>query len=377
MTIGDRRTEAVSDDLTGFRALFPALERWVWLNTPTVPPAARPVLHALRRVEAQWESGDFSWQAWESEGEATREQIGKLIGAPAGTVALAGFVAECAATVAASLPPGKVVVGEREFRSNLAPWLALRARGFEVVEVPAKDGVTFTESLTDAVDDATVLLAVSEVQSSNGFRVHLPELAQHCREHDARLFVNATQSLGALRLDVGDLGIDYLACHGYKWLLAPRGAAWLYVRRDRLDEIRPLAPSWHSVPQPYEDYYGEAPLAEDARKLDASWAWFSFVGARAALDLHLSLDRGAVEERCLGLAAAFREEASRRGFDLVPEDAPSQIVAVRLPDPDAVRERLKQQRILAAVRGGFLRLGFHAYNDETDVEAGLQALGRP
>jgi len=367
----------VSDTLAGFRDLFPALERWVWLNTPTVPPAARPVLEALHRVEAQWETGEFSWQAWEAEAEATREQFARLIGAAHGNVALAGFVAESVATVAASLPPGKVVVGEREFRSNLAPWLALRRRGFDVTEVPAKDGVVRTEDLAGAIDEATVLLAVSEVQSSNGFRVRLPELAERCREHGARLFVNATQSLGALRLDVEELGIDFLACHGYKWLLAPRGAAWLYVRRDRLDEVRPLAPNWHSVPDPYEDYYGEAPLAEDARKLDVSWAWFSFVGARAALDLHLSLDRPAVEERCLGLAASFREEASRRGFDLVPEDAPTQIIGVRLPDADAVRERMKERRVLAAVRGGFLRLGFHAYNDESDVAAALDALGRP
>ncbi|MDQ4098825.1 MAG: aminotransferase class V-fold PLP-dependent enzyme, partial [Actinomycetota bacterium] len=338
---------------------------------------ARPVIDALHRVEAEWESGEFSWQAWQSEAYATREQFARLIGAPQGTVALATFVAESAATVAASIPPGKVVVGEREFRSNLAPWLALRTRGYDVVEVPAKDGVTWTESLADAVDDATVLLAVSEVQSSNGFRVRLPELAERCREHGARLFVNATQSLGALRLDVRELGIDYLACHGYKWLLAPRGAAWLYVRADRLEEMRPLAPNWHSVPDPYEEYYGETPLAEDARKLDVSWAWFSFVGARAALDVHLSLDPAEAEGRCLRLAAAFREEASRRGFDLVPEDAPSQIIGVRLPDADAVRERMKERRVLAAVRGGLLRLGFHAFNDDGDVAAALEALGRP
>lgn len=367
----------MTDALADFRSLFPALKRWVWLNTPTVPPAARPVLDALHRVEAEWEAGEFSWQSWEAEAEATREQLARLLGAREGTVALGTSMAECAATVAASLPRGKVVVGEREFRSNLAPWLALRGKGVEVTEVAAKDGVVGTEYLSGAVDDETVLVAVSEVQSSNGFRVRLAELAERCHQHDARLFVNATQSLGALRLDVGELELDYVACHGYKWLLAPRGAAWLYVRPDRLDELLPLAPNWHSVPDPYEDYYGEAPLAADARKLDASWAWFSFVGARAALDLHLSLDRAAVEERCLGLAASFREEASRRGFDLVPQDAPSQIIGVRLPDAGAVRERMKERRVLAAVRGGFLRLGFHAFNNEGDVSAALDALGRP
>jgi selenocysteine lyase/cysteine desulfurase len=367
----------VSGELDGFRSLFPALERWVWLNTSTVPPAARPVLEALRRAEAEWEAGEFSWQAWEAEAEETRGQFALLMGTAEGTVALTTSLSECAATVAASLPAGKVVVGEREFRSNLAPWLALRGRGFVVTEVPAKDGVVRTEDLVGAIDDATVLVAVSEVQSSNGFRVRLSDLAARCREHDARLFVNATQSLGALRVDAGGLGIDYLGCHGYKWLLAPRGAAWLYVRPDRLDELLPLAPNWHSVPDPYDDYYGEAPLAEDARKLDASWPWFSFVGARAALDVHLSLDRAAVEQRCLELAATFRAEASRRGFDLVPEDAPTQIIGVRLPDADTVRERLKARRVLGAVRGGLLRLGFHAFNNEGDVSRALDALGRP
>lgn len=367
----------MTDAFGGFRSLFPALERWVWLNTPTVPPAARPVLEALRRVEAEWESGDFSWQAWEMEAHATRAQFARLINAPDGSVALASFVAEAAATVAASLPPGRVVVGEREFHSNLFPWLALRERGFEVSLVPAADGVVGTEALADAVDDQTVLVAVSEVQSSNGFRVRLADLAQRCRDHGARLFVNATQSLGALRLDVESTPVDYVACHGYKWLLAPRGAAWLYVHPNRLDELRPLAPNWHSVPDPYEDYYGEGPLAEDARKLDTSWAWFSFAGAHAALDLHLSLDRSAVEERCLRLAATFREEAGARGFDLVPEEAPSQIVGVRVPHPDEVRERLKARRVLGAVRGGFLRLGFHAFNGEGDVTAALEALGAP
>ncbi|MGH2682279.1 MAG: aminotransferase class V-fold PLP-dependent enzyme [Actinomycetota bacterium] len=366
----------MNDALAAFRDVFPALERWVWLNTPTVPPAARPVLEALRRAEAEWEAGEFSWQAWEAEGEVTREQFARLIGAAGGTVALTTSLSECAATVAASLPTGKVVVGEREFRSNLAPWLALRRRGFAVTEVPAKDGVVRTEDLVGAIDDTTVLMAISEVQSSNGFRVRLGDLAARCKEHGARLFVNATQSLGALRVDAGALGIDYLGCHGYKWLLAPRGAAWLYVRPDRLEELQPLAPNWHSVPDPYEDYYGEAPLAEDARKLDASWPWFSFVGARAALDLHLSLDRAAVEKRCLELAAAFREEASSRGFDLVPEDEPTQIIGVRIPDAGAVRERMKERRVLAAVRGGFLRLGFHAFNNEDDVVTALDALGR-
>ena len=361
-------------DLAAFRREFPALERVTYLNTATSPPAARPVLEALRRAAAEWESGEFSWQAWEREGQATREAFGRLVGADAGAVALMGSVAEAAATVAASLPPGRLVVGEREFQSNLLPWVAMRERGFEIVEVPAGDGVVSTERLASAVTPGTVLVAISEVQSSNGFRVRLAELAAACRAAGARLFVNLTQALGALRFDPA-VDADYVAVHGYKWLLAPRGAAWLAVRRDRLDELRPLLPNWHSVEEPYADYYGSTmPLAAGASRLDTSMAWFPWVGARAALDLVASLDAAAVERRCLELAATFRAGAAERGYRTVPQEAPSQIVAVDVPRADELKRRLADGRVIAAVRGGYLRLGFHAFNDPSDVEAALKAL---
>lgn len=363
-------------ELASFRSLFPALQRVTYLNTATAAPGAIPVLESLRRVQAEWESGEFSWQAWESEGETSRDLFGRIVGGAGQDVTLMSSVAEAAATVAASLPRGRVVVGEREFTSNLFPWLVLRDRGFDVVEVPATDGVVRTEALVEAITDDTVLVTVTEVQSSNGFRVRLQDLGRRCREVGARLFVDGCQSLGALRLDVDAAGVDFVAAHGYKWLLAPRGAAWLWVRPERLAEVTPLAPSWKSIPDPYTEYYGgPLTLASTARKLDASLAWFSWPGARTALELVTGLDPVAIERRCLDLAATFREEAIARGFELVPEDEPSQVQGIRLSDPRGVRERLLARKVIGAVRADLLRLGFHAYNDESDVAAALEALG--
>jgi selenocysteine lyase/cysteine desulfurase len=299
-----------------------------------------------------------------------------MIGGRSEGVAVVSSLAEAAATVAASLRPGRIVVGEREFRSNLFPWLALANRGFEVVEVKATAGVVTTESLCAAITPGTAFAAVTEVQSATGFRVRLPEIGARCRETGARLFVNLTQSLGALRFDADAAGADYVAAHGYKWLLAPRGASWLWVRGERLSELSPLTPSWKSVAAPLADFYG-GPLvpAAAARRLDASLAWFSWVGARAALELLAGLDAAAVEDRCLALARGFREAASERGFRVAASDAPSQTVALAVPDAEALRGRLEDRRVIASVRGGSLRLGFHAYNDENDVAVVLEALG--
>ncbi len=362
-------------DFGAFRSLFPALERFVWLNTATVAPGARPVLDALARAEREWEEGRFDWQAWEAEADATRSLFGRLIGAGPSDIALVHSVSEAAATVARSLAGGRVVVGAREFRSNLFPWLQLRERGLEVVEVPATDGVVRTRALVEAIDERTTLVAVTEVQSANGFRVRLGQIARRAKEVGARLFVSVMQSLGALRFDVRDDAPDFVVSHGYKWLLAPRGAAWLYVRHDRLDELQPLAANWKTVADPYADYYGgPLTLAPGARRLDTSLAWFPWIGAKAALELLLSYDASAIEARCLALARSFRDGARDLGYALVPEEAPTHIVGVAVTDPEPLRARLAERRVIGAVRGGFLRLGFHAFNDESDVAAALDAL---
>jgi selenocysteine lyase/cysteine desulfurase len=118
-------------------------------------------------------------------------------------------------------------------------------------------------------------------------------------------------------------------------------------------------------------------LPDTGRRLDVTMAWFSWVGARAALDLVRSLDAAEVEARCLALADEFRDEAESRGFAVVPQEEPSQTVALQAPDPAGLRERLREQRVIGAVRGGSLRLGFHAFNDRSDVDAALKALGSP
>ena len=362
-------------NLEELRGLFPALERVTYLNSATASPGATPVLEALRRAQDEWASGEFSWQAWEAEAEETRGLFGQLVGGEAEHVALFGSVSEAAATVAAALEPGRVIVGAREFQSNLFPWLALERRGFEVVQVPATDGVVRTDALVGAIDDRTVLVAVSDVQSATGFRVHLDDIVAACKRKGARLFVDAIQSLGALQYVPG---AHYVASHGYKWLMGPRGAGWFWTSPELLGELYPLAPSWKTVPDPYVEYYGgPIELPDHARRVDMSLAWLTWPGALAALRIHDELDRAEVERRCLSLAREFREEAQRRGFRLVPEDAPSQIQALEVAHPEALKQRLKERHVIGAVRGDALRLGFHAFNNQRDVAAALDALGHP
>jgi len=358
-----------------FRALFPALERTVWLDTPASPPAAMPVVRALIAALDEWRTGEFRWSDWEASGDECRALLAEYLGVPAACVALMGSFVEAAATVAGSLPPGRIVVGDEEYRSNLFPWLAIEDDEHEVVRVRSEGGGVRTEDLIAATTPGTVLVAVSEVLSSDGVRADLAALRTATDDVGAQLFVDVTQSLGALHLDYDALRPDYLAVHGYKWLLCPRGAAWLIVREDHHEQLRPLLPSGQSVPD--EGYFGGTlHPSSGAGRCDTSPAWLSWVGARAALELDLALPQAEVERHCLNLARLFREGAREAGAVPVGNGSPSHIVSARVPDAESLVNSLEAAGIRALALGDRLRVGFHYFNDERDVDAVLGVLRR-
>lgn len=352
----------------------------VWLDTPGAPPGAEPVVQALRQAVSAWSSGEFDQHAWSAAPGEARGLFARLVGVDPATVSTHGSLAEAAATVAGSLPSdpraglGKIVVAAEEFRSNLFPWLARQADGYEVVTVPARAGATRTEDLAGAVTKGTVLHAVSEVTSREGQRLDLPALRAVTDGVGARLFVNLTQSLGALRFDAGAVRPDYLAVHGYKWLLCPRGAAWLVTRPDRVQELRPLAPNWKSTGPPYGYFGGPLRLAVDAGRCDASPAWFPWIGACAALRLLGSLDAGRVERHCLDLAAQFTSHAATIGLLRVTDGPLSQIVVLGTDHADWIVGRLREWGIRATALGDRVRFGFHYFNNDHDVSITLRAL---
>jgi selenocysteine lyase/cysteine desulfurase len=209
------------------------------------------------------------------------------------------------------------------------------------------------------------------VLSTDGERVDLVRLRAAADAVGARIFADVTQSLGVLGVDLAAPRPDYLAVHGYKWMLCPRGAAWLVT--PRYEELRPLMPSWKSADD--DGYFGGTlRLAAGAARCDASSAWLSWIGAEAAIALLSALPASAAEQHCLALAAAFLDAAPEAGAVPVSTGQPSHIAVVRVTDPDAVRTRLQSCGVRARVLGDRLRVGFHYFNNQEDVTAVLGAL---
>jgi selenocysteine lyase/cysteine desulfurase len=321
-----------------------------YLNTPSVgiPPA--PVAAAVAESVERWRTG--ATRPGEFDRYVTRSRAGfaRLLGVDPGRVAIGASVSQLVANVAAALPAGtRVLTAEGDFTSVTFPFAAQDA---SITEVPL-------ELLPERVEGHDVV-AVSVVQSADGRIVDLPALRAAAEAAGAAVLLDATQAVGWLPLDVS--WADWVVAAGYKWLLSPRGSAWLFVRPDAQERTRPVAANWYAGEDPWATVYGlPLRLAGDARAFDLSPVWLAQVGAAAALEYLGGLDLAQVRAHNTGLADTLLETLGLppRGTAIVALDA----------DPG----RVAAAGIVSSVRGGRVRVGFHLYNTADDVERVLHA----
>jgi selenocysteine lyase/cysteine desulfurase len=341
------------------RALFAAGAGY--LDAATCGLAPRSVAAALHEAVDRWSTATHSLADYDAAVATSRATFARLVGVPTDRVAIGSQVSVLVGALAASLPDGaQVLVPTGEFTSITYPFLAQAHRGLGVRAVPI-------DRLAAEVRPGTDLVAFSLVQSADGTVADGPAIAAAARAVGARTLVDLTQAAGWMPVDAALF--DLTVTGAYKWLCAPRGTAFATVAADAIDLVRPVFAGWYAGADVPSSLYGTTMrLADDARRLDVSPAWLTWVGAVPALELFAGLNLTAVRAHDVGLADAVRT-------GLGGEPAGTAIVA--LPDPDGARgAALTAAGIRASARAGGVRLAFHLWNDEADVDRVLTALQR-
>jgi selenocysteine lyase/cysteine desulfurase len=329
----------------------------VYLNTASYGLPPRDGFEALQDALAGWRAGRTSWERWGESTEGARAAFAAMVNVAPERVAIGSTVSEFVGLAAACLPAGaRVIVPDVEFTSTLFPFLVQEARGVTVMTVAPSQ-------LAEAIDARTDVVAFSAVQMSTGEVADLDAIAAAAGHHGTLTLLDATQACGWLPVDAKRF--DAVVCSAYKWLMSPRGTSFMAVGDAWLERIVPHSAGWYAGAHVHESYFGPPlRLARDARRLDTSPAWFSWVGTQPALELLNRIGVDAVHAHDLALAERFRS-----GLGMDPSN--SAIVLVDLP---GAAERLKRAGIVAALRGGRLRVSWHVYNTDADVDATLDAL---
>ena len=236
-------------DLLDYRDGFPILAETTYLINHSLGAMPAEAEQRLLAYAHAWKTrGVLAWEeGWWELPLTVGDQIGRLIGAPAGSVSMHQNVTIAEAVVLSCFAfdgaRRRVVYEEGNFPS--VRYLYQAARGAEIVVAPDDEGVV------EAIDERTLLVPVTHVLFRTGGIQDVEAIVARAHEAGALVVLDAYQSVGTVPLDVTALGVDFAVGGSVKWLCGGPGAAWLYVRPDLAQTLEPALTGWHAHARPF------------------------------------------------------------------------------------------------------------------------------
>jgi cysteine desulfurase/selenocysteine lyase len=355
------------DNFSDLRAQFPVTESLIYLNHAAVAPLVRPAAEAMKRFsEDGMRYGSLHYETWLDAYEGVRQAAARIVNATPAEIALMKNTSEGIATIAMGLdwrPGDRIIAFQEEFPANQYPWRRLESKGVKI------DWLSVTDPLEkiDAAAKGARLLAISFVQYLTGYRADLRAIGEICYRHRVIYFVDAIQGLGVFPLDARACHIDALAADGHKWLLGPEGCAILYISRELQEQVEPVEFGWTNVAG-YNDYGSrDMALRQDAGRYECGTLnTIGCFGLRASIEFLLEVGVSRTAPMIQALGDQIAEGVRRKGYEVLGERTPATgagIVSFRKEgvESTAVVAHLKEHKISAAARAGWVRTSPHFY----------------
>lgn len=369
-------------DPLSLRPEFPILGRRTYLNSCSLGALSTRAEARLDEFRERWhEMGASAWyEHWWGRLAELRSRVSALLGAAEGSVALLPSTSTALGVVASALDlsrRNRVVCTELDFPTLAYVWKARPE--VELVVLRSEDGIGIRpEQFAEAVDERTAVVATSHVFYATGFAQDLGRIARIARDAGALSMIDGYQGAGQIPVDVQGAGVDVYTTGPLKWLCGGPGLSYLYVRPDRIAELRPTLTSWFAHARPFDFDLEHFELHEDARRFElgtpALAAVHTALGAQELID---EVGVEAIAHRNRQLTEYLAAELTDAGFALRTPRSPEHrtaIVMVRHPDPAGAVRSLAERGIIVDHRPGHVRVSPHFYNTVEELDLFVEAL---
>ncbi len=383
-----------SVDIAAIRAQIPSTQKYLYLNSGWQGPSPRTVTQAVQdsfAAEAEAPTAPPLNEYRLAIFRRARQAIASLIGASPHEVSLQQNTTEGINIVLAGLrfqPGDEIITCSYEHSSVIVPAYITRDRAGATLKIvrlsPDDSAAQIVGKFEEALTPALKLIFVSHISYATGQRLPIRELAELAHARGGYLLLDAAQSAGQLPLDVGELGCDFCAFPGHKWLLGPAGTGALYLRRE-LIPLLDSAKASHHVSSYYNFKDRFQSKGDTIDKFELTTVSVPLLaGLNAAIDFISQIGLEVVEDRALSLARYATERlAGVPGVRLVSagaaERVSSGLVSFSLPNVAAtVLTAYLWERSQVVARtvpdAACTRLSLHVFNTEEEVDAAVDAV---
>ena len=245
-------------DFNTIRKQIPATQQVVYLNTGWSGPSPQPVVDAIvNAVRYENDEGPTCPPVFEHHKAirvAARADFATMLGVTPEEITLTSNTTHGLNLVLSGLDwraGDELITDDLEHSSGLVPAYYLRERhgvNVKIVHLNALDSAdTVVDKLEQAITSRTRLFVLSHIMYTTGLCIPLADINKMAHAKGVQVLVDAAQSLGQLPLDMKAMDCDYYAGPGHKWLLGPEGTGALYIRRDLLPSVTPIAVAGRSA----------------------------------------------------------------------------------------------------------------------------------
>jgi selenocysteine lyase/cysteine desulfurase len=366
-------------DAEAVRSRFPVFNKKIYLNSCSQGALSDAVEAALQAHIRAWHEQGSPWDSWVEQYETARTRFAHFIGAVPEEVAVLTSASAGINSVASALDFGKrrkVVMGEFEFPTMGQIWLAQQCRGADIQFLAAEADEISPDAYCRAIDDQTLIVPLTQVCFSNGFRSEIPAIVRQAHQHGAFVMLDGYQDCGTRPIDVKALAVDFYVTGALKYLLNASGIAFLYVRRELIGSLTPTITGWFAQQNPFAFDVKHFTPATTARRFETGSPPLPHVYAvPAALDMLAAMGLENIAAHIAGLTGLLIEGARDLKIRLkTPADSVGPLVVLQMKDSDAMVKKLAEHDIVASNRMDGLRISFHLYNTLQDVNAVLKVL---
>jgi len=361
-------------DLLEYRSEFPILEHTTYLASHTLGPMPQKAAARLAEFAQMWETrGIRAWaEGWWRSPMEVGDQIGRIVGAPAGSTVMHQNVAIAEAIALSCFRPvdpakNRVVYERGNFPS--VRYLYQAQPDLEVV-VCEHDS-----EIVERIDERTLLVPISHVLFKDSVIQDVEPIVRRAHEVGAHVILDCYQSAGIVPVDLTALAVDFAVGGSVKWLCGGPANGWLYVRPDLAATLEPTYVGWQAHARPFA-FEEELERAEGAaRFLTGTPNPAAHMAGTAGYDLIEEIGVERIRENSLHQTQLVIELADDAGFEVHSTRDPSRrggAVIVSVPEAAAVYAELEQRGILGDFRpGAGIRLGPHFFTTDDEIRLAI------
>jgi selenocysteine lyase/cysteine desulfurase len=367
------------------RSDFPATENCAYLNAASIalmPKVAGETIVEWNRELAERGTTNFDEEAEDEVFGDLHKAAARLYGAREDDIAVASSATEFLCSLAWAIYPEKgtnIVTTDIEHPTVTYPWMRVaKQSGAQIRMAKGRRGAAAPQDVTQLIDDRTSVVVISHVEYGSGECFDLAELSDIAHRHEALLVVDASQSSGAVPIDVAAWEIDALVSTGYKWLCGPFGAAVLYLN-PKLRSLEPGLVGWRSTTDVWNFVADTIEYPSEVRRFEFSTMNYgSAIALARAIEYLLEVGIERIYKHNIALADILIEGLKELGGEVSPYPGGlrSSIVNVQFPghDQNHIAAGLNSAGAIVSPRMGGIRISPHLYNNEDDIHSALSVM---